>query len=248
MDLEVFREIGLTAAEAKTYVALLSLGESAVGPVIEKSGLQSSVVHLALTNLKSKGFVSSVKEGKRNKYQASEPRHMLFYLEEKRSKVQNMLPKLKELSRRSAFPSEVTVFRGVRGVKELLYSLLEAGGKEHHTFGSSNKSLMLGDEWWTRYHKKRSDKGIAAKLLFNESLMAWKAEEKYPKSEIRYTNEGFEPLTETIIRNDMVGIIVWADNPIGILMHHPVVASSYDNFFKLIWSASAIPHFAKRGH
>ncbi|MBS3139867.1 hypothetical protein J4479_02585 [Candidatus Woesearchaeota archaeon] len=65
------------------------------------------------------------------------------------------------------------------------------GGKEHYTFGSTAKSLMLGDAWWVSYHKKRAERGIKAKLLFNESLAYWKAEIKYPKSEVKYTKAGF---------------------------------------------------------
>ena len=48
-------------------------------------------------------------------------------------------------------------------------------------------------------------------MVFNESIRYWKAEKKYPKSEVRYTKAGFEPLTETIIRNDKnVEIIVFS--------------------------------------
>jgi len=120
----------------------------------------------------------------------------------------------------------------------LLLELLEAGGKEHHTFGSTERSLMLGEEWWINYHKKRSEKGIIARLMFNESLSSWKAEVKYPKAEVRYTKAGFEPLTETIIRNDKVGMIIWLDKPIGVLVHNISAAESYDSFFNMMWKNS----------
>ena len=120
----------------------------------------------------------------------------------------------------------------------LFEDLLDAGGKKHHTFGSTAKSLMLGDAWWVSYHKKRSQRGIKAKLLFNESLAHWKAETKYPKSEVKYTKAGFEPLTETIIRNDKIGIIIWSDKPLGIIIHQKVAAQSYDQFFKIMWNSA----------
>ena len=120
----------------------------------------------------------------------------------------------------------------------MLLELLEAGGTEHHTFGSTAKSLMLGEGWWVDYHKKRSEKGIKAKLLFNESLSRWKAEEKYLKSEVRYTKAGFEPLTETIIRNDKIGIVVWTDKPLGIIIHQKEATESYGKFFDVLWAAA----------
>ncbi len=238
METQILEDIGLTNAEIKVYLALLELGTATAGPIIEKSGLQSSVVHMTLNKLIEKGLVSFVKEGKRNHYQAANPRHLIEFLEEKKERFEKLLPQLLAQQAIAKEKPEVTVFKGVKGIKELLYELLDAGGKEHHTFGSSVKSLMMGDEWWVSYHRKRAKRGISAKLLFNESLKQWRAEAKYPKSQVKYTKQGFEPLTETIIRNDKVGIILWVDKPIGVLIHNKILADSYDNFFSLLWNAA----------
>jgi sugar-specific transcriptional regulator TrmB len=238
MDTKVLEDIGLTNAEIKVYLALLELGTSTAGPILEKSGLQNSVVHMALNRLIEKGIVSYVKEGRRNHYQATNPKHLIQYMDEKRERLEETLPQLIAIQGMARKKPEVVIFRGIRGIKELLYELLEAGGKEHHTFGSSKKSLMMGDAWWVAYHKQRAMKGIKAKLLFNESLQYWKAEVKYPRSEVRYTKEGFEPLTETIIRNDKIGIMIWTDKPIGMLIHQKEAAESYDKFWNMMWKAA----------
>lgn len=239
MDIQILEDIGLTTAEIKIYLALLELGTATAGPIIEKSGLQSSVVHMTLNKLIDKGFVSFSKEGKRNHYQASNPKHVIQFIEEKKERFETILPELLLKQRHAVQKSEMVTFRGVKGMRELLYELLEAGGSEHHTFGSAKESLMMGHGWWVGYHRKRSQKGIRAKLLFNESLKPWQAERKYPKAEVRYTKKGFEPLTETIIRHDRVGIIIWTEKPIGILIHHKVVAESYEKFFQMMWEGSS---------
>ena len=127
-------------------------------------------------------------------------------------------------------------FNGIEGIKKMLDILLNAGGKEHHTFGSAKESLMLGEGFWMDYHKKRADKGIKAKLIFNNSLKEWAQHNRYPKSEYKFINKSFEPLTETIIRNDKIGIIIWTKNPIGILIPNKVAAESYDKFWKIMWN------------
>ena len=71
-----------------------------------------------------------------------------------------------------------------------------------------------------------------------ENQTYWKAEVKYPKSEVKYTKAGFEPLTETIIRNDKIGIIVWTDKPLGVIIHQKEAAESYDKFFQLMWGTA----------
>ena len=238
MDTTILEDIGLTNAEIKVYLSLLELGTATAGPIIEKSCLQSSVVHMTLNKLIEKGFVSFVKEGKRNYYQASNPKNIVDFIDEKKERFEKILPQLLAKQKTAKQRPEIVTYRGIKGVKELLHELLEAGGKEHHTFGSTKESLVMGDAWWIAYHKKRAAKGIEAKLLFNESLKHWAAEKKYPRSEIRYSGEGFEPLTETIIRNEKVGIIIWTEKPIGILIHHKVVADSYEKFFRVLWKAA----------
>ena len=233
----------MTNAEIKVYLALLELGASTAGPILQKSGLHNSVVHMTLNKLLDKGLISSVKEGKRNHYRAANPKHIIDYINEKRERFEELLPQLLAKQSASKEKPEVITFRGVKGIRELLYELLEAGGKEHHTFGSTKESLMMGDEWWVNYHEKRAAKEIHAKLMFNESLQFWKAEHKYPKSEIRYTKAGFEPLTETIIRNDKIGIVIWTEKPLGILVQDRVAAQSYDQFFLVLWN-SAKPKYS----
>ncbi|MEK6941166.1 MAG: hypothetical protein AABW49_04685 [Nanoarchaeota archaeon] len=44
---------------------------------------------------------------------------------------------------------------------------------------------------------------------------------------MKYTKAGFEPLAETIIRNDKIGIIIWSDN-----------AESYGKFFQLMLNSA----------
>lgn len=136
--------------------------------------------------------------------------------------------------------TDIVSFEGIDEVKKLLHILLIAGGKDHHTFGSAKESLMLGDDFWMNYHKERSRMGINAKLIFNESLKDWTQNNKYPKSEYKFIKKSFEPLTETIIRNDKIGIIIWTKIPVGILIINKVAAESYDKFWKIMWDSNRI--------
>ena len=235
MEIDVLQEIGLTPAEAKVYLALLELGGVSAKYILDKTGLHNSVVHTTLNRLIEKGFVSFIKDGKKNIYQASNPKHVVDFIDAKKERFEEILPSLLAKQGMNLDKPEVTTFRGVRGVRELLLELLDAGGNEHHTLGSSAKSLMLGEAWWVDYHAKRVKKKIHAKLLFNASLRAWAAEKKYKLAEVRYSESGFEPLTETIVRNDKVGIILWTEKPLGMLVHNKELADSHDTYFSFLW-------------
>ena len=167
METKILEDLGFTNAEIKIYLALLELGLSTAGPIIKKSKLQSSVVHMTLNKLISKGFISFIKEGQRNHYQAADPRHISEYIDEKKLEFEKLLPKLIAKQELAKEKSEVLTFKGKKGIRELLYELLEAGGNEHNTFGSTKESLMMGDTFWKVYHKKRAEKEIKSKLIFN---------------------------------------------------------------------------------
>lgn len=235
MDTQILEDLGFTHAEIKIYLTLLELGTSTAGLIIEKSGLQSSVVHLTLNKLVEKGFISFVNEGKRKHYQASDPKNIIEFINEKKEKFEEILPSLLLKQKMAKEKPDIISFKGIRGIKQLLYNLLDAGGKEHHTFGSTKESLMLGDAFWKAYHKKRAEKGITAKLLFNESLKKWCEQNTYTNTQYKFTKAGFEPLTETIIRNNCVGIIIWTEKPMGVLIKNKAAAESYDKFFDVLW-------------
>ena len=135
MNTQILEDIGLSNAEIKVYLALLELGTSTAGPILEKSGLQNSVVHMTLNKLIERGFVTFVKEGKRNHYQAANPKHIIDFINEKKERFEDILPELLVKQQQAKAKPEIITFRGINGIKELLMELLEAGGKEHHTFG-----------------------------------------------------------------------------------------------------------------
>src|SRR3989344_9572746 len=101
MDETILQDLGLSKAEINVYVSLLELGHSTSGPIIQKTGLQSSVVHRTLKNLLEKGIITFVKVGKDNNYKATDPKNLLDFIENKKKKFLDILPEL-ELKQRQA--------------------------------------------------------------------------------------------------------------------------------------------------
>src|SRR3989344_5175574 len=99
MDLRILEDLGLSTAEAKIYVALLEQGQSKTGRIIDVTKLQSSTVYHVLGSLIEKGIVSSIHKGKIKYYQAEKPESLLAFLEDKKRKLSDILPELKEKER-----------------------------------------------------------------------------------------------------------------------------------------------------
>ena len=130
MDLSIFEELGLTNAEIKVYIQLLKIGSSHAGPVIEKTGLQTSVVHRSLNTLIQKGLINYVLEGKIKIYQATAPETFLDFIDEKKRKFTELLPDLKKEQQSTQDRELATIYRGKRGLQEVYSKLINIKAEE----------------------------------------------------------------------------------------------------------------------
>ena len=134
MDTIVLEEIGLNKGEAKVYLALLELGESKVGSIINKSGLVSSVVHTDINKLVEKGLASYIKKGKIKFYKAVSPKQILNFVKEKEKKLLEIIPSLEEKQKKSENKEEAEIFEGIKGITSMLNLIIENSKKREEFF------------------------------------------------------------------------------------------------------------------
>ena len=87
MDISTLKEAGLTDGEIKVYIAMLELGSSTTGPIIEKSGIARSIIYLILEKLMQKGLASFITKEKTKYFQAAEPQRILQYIGEREKRL-----------------------------------------------------------------------------------------------------------------------------------------------------------------
>ncbi len=76
MDEQILEEIGFTRNEIKIYLALLKLGASTTGKIIESTGLHRAIVYDTLEKLLKKGIVSFVIQNNRKVFKAYDPERL----------------------------------------------------------------------------------------------------------------------------------------------------------------------------
>tara|TARA_Y100000310_G_C20641590_1_gene794245 strand:- start:134 stop:862 length:729 start_codon:yes stop_codon:yes gene_type:complete len=241
MDTSIFEDIGLTGAEIKVFMALLETGSSSAGKIVEKSGLQNAVVHRAFHSLLEKGLITYVLEGKIKQYQAIEPRLLLSFLDEKKARIEKILPELEIKRKLAKKKPSATIYQGIRGVKELLNTIIDTTDKDYYAYGGPKKALdILKEHFWSSYHNRRIENKLKAKLIFHRSLKEWgNIIAKREFTNLKYTSQEFEELTETIICDSKVGIVIYLDKPFGFLIEEELAAKSYRKFFKFLWESSS---------
>ncbi len=241
-------EAGLTEGEARVYLALLEIGASTSGPIVEKSGVARSIIYQILERLAQKGLVSHTIKEKTKYFQAAQPDSILEYLEERqkklegsKKKLQELLPKLSALAS-SAKESEVQVFFGFRGmisVHEHTYQKL-ARGESYFFFGIPQDQPKHYNAYWQQDHLRRVKAGIRCQLLFHPKTPkeVLKNRNAYAGCDARYMPiEINTPAWFMGYKN--VGVIGFASsNPITIEIVNKEVADSFRAYFEEFWKGS----------
>lgn len=244
IDTKILEQIGMTSSEIKVYFALLSLGSSSVGAIIERSKVPDSKIYFLLDKLKKKGLVSFVIKNNVKHFQSTDPRNLINMLEQRKqdidkqkTQLEDLIPQIELARIQDEDRSEATVYESFDGLKSafsyLLQTLME--GDEYQVF-------MLGEaladskivRFFLNYHKKRIEKNIKVRLISNSKYK--KIIEKYHKykgMKIRYTNQ-LLPVGIFIFKNHTMTVI-FGENPTAFIIKSSKNYLCYLDFFNYLW-------------
>ena len=211
METKLLKNIGLTDSEIKVYLALLELGSTSKGPIVDKSRVASSKIYELLEKLIQKGLVSCVIRSKVKYFEAAPPTRILDYIREKEDKLRQQGEKLQELipaleMKRSmaGIGSETQVFKGMKGAKTSFNDILEElnKGDEYYVLGIS-KFTPHFERFVVNFHRKRARLGIKCRVIVNELAKdIGKKLEKIKLTKIRYLQkELFTPVVFIIYKD-----------------------------------------------
>ncbi len=239
MDLSALQDIGLTSAETKVYVALLELGLSKAGPIVQRSGLQNSVVHLTLHKLCEKGLASFVRRGKVKQYQAADPRTIIRFVEEKKQRCEALLPEL--LAKQNvAEHQEAEVFDGMNGFRAMCYKLIEDAqpGDDYLFFAFITPSGTYETEVMSFYEQFRIDRlrrGLQLKGIAHSGLRSYFIKHKFDLDSIRFVD--FPMLQNISVCRDKVIFTPWQDRRVSFLITSRQLAENFRSYFYSVWDS-----------
>ncbi len=236
MDTQILEDIGLTNAQIKTYVTLLELGESTSGPIIEKSKLQSSVVHRALKELIEKGLISYVQIGPNNHYHASDPKTFINYIDDKKAALKDILPELQLKQKLAKEKNQVEMFLGKKALFGLLNGIIENGkaGELYCSFSliephDDPEIVMFYKQYNIRRREKKLDVKVMAHKKVKEIYERHYTIELLRKAKVRYSDFMFPQGLITF--QDQVVLISWQEMPVAIKITNKMLAKQYTEFF-----------------
>ena len=245
MEISILKEAGLTAGEIKVYLALLELGLSTTGPIIEKSGIARSIIYQILDKLMKKGLASHIIKEKTKYFQAAEPNKIIEYinqkerqLQENKKKVEGLLPELL-LKQKLAKKSETNMyfgFKGIRTAHEHTYNKLTKG-EEYYFLGIPDYQPEEQHLYWQRDHVRRAKAGIKCKLLFNYDTdkKIIMNRDSYRGCKARRMAIKIKTPSAFLIYKDTTVIILQNPQAIAVEIINQDIANSFMAYFKEFW-------------
>ena len=242
---KALEKIGLTEGECQVYEALVELGLSSTGKITKKANIASSKVYEVLQRLMNKGLVSYViKQGVRY-YDATPPKRLIDFLEEKKegieeaqTEVRKIIPEIQAKRKLVEEKNQTIVYTGIQGPKIVLNEILECGKK-----GIPNYGFGTDVDPYVKYIPHILNKYIneAKKYKFKSKLIFAKGF-KSPNitAEIRHLPREYLFPVRTMIYGNKVAIVDFTKPITTIVIEKKEIADSYKKHFELLWKLAKL--------
>jgi len=233
MIIETLKKFGLSDNESKIYILLLEEGPLVAGKISAKSSIHRRTVYDTINSLINYGLVNySIKENKKL-FDASDPQKLVQMIDNTKKEITNILPILKQKQNQVINVSEARIYTGRKGIISILEDILRYN--EILTFGSHGRSKEILGPYFELHHKKRRRNEIKSKFLLSERLRSSDILDSL-FAEIRYLDKSYDSKIATIITEEKVLIIIWNDDPIGVVIESHDVCHAFRNYFNIIWN------------
>ena len=211
------------------------LGSSKIGEICKKTKIPSSKIYEVLNSLIQQGLVSYVIKGKIKHYQASTPKVLLNLLNERKKRIEEVMPQLL-LKQKLLKKQSVEIFEGQKAIFSLFIDLIQDAkpGELYMVFSinEENKNEQA-NLFFRSLTLRRKAKRLDVRLLKN--IRHYK-KEKHTKLKLKYTKFNL-PQGITIFRRYVI-ILSWADSPMAIKIESEVFANQLRDFFLELWKTA----------
>lgn len=246
MYTDILQDLGLSPNESRIYEALLELGETGVSDISTRTNIHRRNAYDAINRLVEKGFIVPVIDSKERRYVPVEPNKFLETIEEKRSKLQRILPSMQELFEKKRPKEGVYIYKGIEGNKNVLRDMLNIG-KTVYTIGGKgiwanppSHPLSVG------IIRELKRKKIKVYILFDapykkEVIETIKATQQTDVITYRFLPEKYSSKAAIDIYEDRVAI--WTGSTLNALDENTTIfmmisqklADSYRQWFQFMW-------------
>ena len=231
MEIEnVLEKLGFSPNEIKVYLTLNDHGSTKAGRISKLAKIDRSSGYNSLKSLQEKGLVSYVLIGNVKWFQITGPRRLLGYLREQEDDVKDILPQLEARYKARKIEGQVRLFKGIKGVKSIFLDIAKSG-KNNFAFGSEGQFSEVMPEFALQFDRLKKENNIRTQLIIREG----RKELDKKTTEYRFLPEIKESPAVTNIYGNKIAILIWTDEPEGIIIENEAAAKAYKSYFDFMW-------------
>jgi len=248
MHTAVFEDLGLSPNEAKIYETLVERGESTISEIAVAGKIHRRNAYDAMQRLIDKGLCFQIFSTTENRYNAVDPDKLFELVAEKRQKLEEILPELKEKFRRRFAPEEAYIYRGLEGQKNNWMDILRVGKDVCNIGAKAQWFDPRLDTSRTAFFREANRKHITFNLLFDHEIKVHMPE--FPKmfpGKLAYrflpkecsTNSVLSVFGDYVVTYTGITMGKMADNTVFFIMRSKDLAESYRKWFWYMWGQSS---------
>lgn len=239
----VLVDFGLHQTEARFYLAALELGQAPIREVANKAGISRTNAYDVFTRLLEQRLVSQVQDASSQSMLivAEAPERVLEIIEERRRKLELVLPELRSLHNRSVSKPKVRFYQGPEGIKAVLNETLTCRSKQLLGILSMRDLYEVpGRAWMDDLVKRRIEAGVSLRVVrshVGDLHQLW-PESAADRRTLRYAPVDFVFAMTTYIFDKKVAVISSRQENFAITIESEEFARMQTNLFEILWSAS----------
>lgn len=226
-------KIGLSPNESKCYLTLLKIGSSSANEISRHSGIHRVSVYDALRGLREKGLISQITKANKMLFEAANPEKLYEIIGEREAVLLESKKVVPDLIKEFSLPKEkqeIRSFKGKAGIINIFEDMLKSK-TDVLDFGAEYKIKEYLKYYFPQWEKRRIKKKIKMKFIANIKIKPTKLK----LSEIRYIPKEFASSVSTYIYDGKIALVMWVENPMGVIIEHEKVVESYRNYFNFMW-------------
>jgi sugar-specific transcriptional regulator TrmB len=238
---EQLTSLGLTQGEAKVFLAMIQIGPSRVGKIVEISGVSQSKIYNVLDRLVLKGLASYNIQDNIKHFQSLEPSRLHEYIQKKEDEIKRQKEGITQLVNDltkniyATKRSTSEIFVGERSLRSAYMTLLSDAKKGDmlRYFYPYPNAHENASPFYSRFYKYQKSKGLVERGIVTIDFKNSKHFKEIPKDvKLRYVNFPL-PGTIDMLMNKLL-IVDWKTIT-GILITSSEIASIFINYFDSIW-------------
>src|SRR3989344_2912525 len=236
----ILNDFGFSKKETLFYLSLLELGEAQITDIAKKIGLPRTSCYEIIKSLEKRHVISHYKKRDRKVYLAEDPARVSAFFENRNNALIAMIPQLRARYAGTKGKPSVRFYDGENGIGSILNEVISEK-RNFYAITCIDDAMRLLEGDFTEFIEERRRRNLHVKLLTRKSdgAIRLKQTDDDELRETRFIPSNYKFETANFIFGEKCAIIsLDKQNPFGLVIEDPLIASTFRMFFDIMWESA----------